>query len=83
MYLVPPSITEWVKEGSLARFVSEAMDEMDREGKLDSFYHGYRADGWGQAAYHPLMMIKVLLYGYCLGVTSSRKCQRRSQRLHM
>ena len=73
MYLVPPSVAEWVKEGSLARFVSEAMDELDHEGKLDSFYRKYRADGWGQAAYHPLMMIKVLLYGYCLGLTSSRK----------
>lgn len=73
MYLVPPSIADWVREGSLARFVSEAMDEMDQEGKLDSFYKKYRSDGWGSAAYHPLMMIKVLLYGYCLGVTSSRK----------
>lgn len=79
MYLVPPSITEWVPEGSLARFVFEAMDEMDREGKLDSFYKKYRADGWGSAAYHPLMMIKILLHGYCLGITSSRKLAQALQ----
>ena len=79
MYLVPPSITEWVPEGSLARFVSEAMDEMDRKGKLDSFYKKYRADGWGSAAYHPLMMIKILLHGYCLGITSSRKIAQALQ----
>lgn len=73
MYLVPPSVTEWVPEGSLARFISETMDEMDRQGKLDRFYKKYRPDGWGSAAYHPLMMVKILLYGYCLGLTSSRK----------
>lgn len=73
MYLMPPSITDWVSEGSLARFVSEVLDEMDREGKLAPFYERYREDGWGSAAYHPLMMIKVLVYGYCVGVTSSRR----------
>lgn len=73
MYLVPPAVTDWVREGSLARFVSEVMDALDDEGRLTSFYKRYRADGWGSAAYHPLMMVKVLLYGYCLGITSSRK----------
>lgn len=73
MYLVPPSVKEWVPEGSLARFVCEVVDGMDQEGRLCQFYQKYRADGWGSAAYHPLMMVKVLLYGYCLGLTSSRK----------
>lgn len=45
MYLMPPSITDWVPEGSLARFVSDVMDEMGREGKLASFYERYREDG--------------------------------------
>lgn len=73
MYLMSPSIMDWVSEGSLARFVSEVMDEMDREGKLVPFYEKYREDGWGSAAYHPLMMVKILVYGYGMGVTSSRK----------
>ena len=37
------------------------------------FYAGYREDGWGRAGYHPRMLVKVLLYGYCVGVTSSRR----------
>ncbi len=73
MYLLSPSILDWVSEGSLACFVSEVMEEMDREGKLVCFYEPYREDGWGSAAYHPQMMVKILVYGYCMGVTSSRK----------
>ena len=73
LYLMPPAITDWVAEGSLARFVSEIIEEMERDGTLTPFYDQYREDGWGSAAYHPLMMIKVLVYGYSVGITSSRR----------
>jgi len=73
LYLMPPSVQEWVEKDSMARFLSEAIDELDARGKLASFYAAYRADGWGAPAYHPLMMVKVLLYGYASGVTSSRR----------
>jgi len=73
MYLMPPSIAEWVAEGSLARFVSEILEEMNREDALVSFYDQYRENGWGSAAYHPLMMVKILVYGYSVGITSSRR----------
>jgi hypothetical protein len=46
---------------------------LDREGRLDGIYRAYRADGWGAAAFHPQMMVKVLLYAYSQGVTGSRK----------
>jgi hypothetical protein len=51
MFLLPPSLAEWVREESLARFVSEVVDELEEEGRLASFYARYRADGWGRAAY--------------------------------
>jgi transposase len=73
MYLMPPSVQEWVREDSLARFVSEVVEGLVERGRLESFYAPYRADGWGRAAYHPVMMVKVLLYGYSIGVVSSRK----------
>jgi len=73
MYLMPPAVTDWVAEGSLARFVSDILEEMDRDGTLASFYAQYREDGWGSAAYHPLMMVKILVYGYSVGITSSRR----------
>lgn len=40
---------------------------------LRKFYRFYRANGQGSAAYHPVMMVKVLLYAYCVGMPSSRK----------
>ena len=39
----------------------------------------YEGERRGGPPYHPLMMVKVLLYGYCTGVASSR---RIAQRLH-
>ncbi len=56
-----------------SRFMSEILDEMDRDGALASFYDQYRGDGRGSAAYHPLMMVKVLVYGYGVGITSSSR----------
>lgn len=73
MYLMPPSVQDWVREDSLARFVSEVVDELAAKGRLAGFYASYREDGWGAAAYHPVMMVKVLLYAYSTGVASSRK----------
>jgi len=73
LYLLPASIVEWVKDDSLARFVGETVDLLDCRGQLSGFYEGYRKDGWGHPAYHPRMLVKVLVYGYSVGVTSSRK----------
>jgi transposase len=75
LLLMPPSVQEWVKEDSFARFLSEAIDEMDARGRLDAFYKPYRVDGWGAPAFHPVMMLKVVLYAYTNGVTSSRRIE--------
>jgi transposase len=73
LLLMPPSVQEWVAEGSLARFVSDTVDELDARGKLKAFYATLRTDGWGRAAYPPRMMVKIVLYGCSIGVRSSRK----------
>jgi transposase len=69
--LLPPSLDDWLPEGHLARFVSETVDELD----LAPFLAKYRQreDGRGRIAYHPRMMLKVLIYGYSEGIFSSRK----------
>ena len=73
-YLMPPSMRDWceqrVRLGS--RFIVDAVGQMD----LREFYAVYRSDGWGAAAYDPGMMVAILLYGYCLGVRSSRRIAR-------
>ena len=75
LFLMPPSVQEWVKEDSLSRFLSEVIDGMDARGRLDAFYAPYRVDGWGAPAFHPVMMLKVLLYAYTNGMTSSRRIE--------
>jgi transposase len=70
--LLPPSLEEWLPEGHLARFLSDVVSELD----LQEIYAGYEGDGRGLAAYHPQMMMKLLLYGYCVGKASSRKIEQ-------
>ena len=72
LFLMPPSITDWLPEDHLAYFVLDAVEEMDH---LATFYADYRADGWGGAARHPKTMV-ALLYAYCIGLVSSRKIER-------
>jgi transposase len=69
-YLLPPSVDEWLPEGHLARFVVEVIDQLDLS-KLTRHYSGS-----GSAAYHPAMMLALLVYGYASGTFSSRKIER-------
>jgi len=69
-YLLPPSVDEWLPEGHLARFVVEVIDQLDLS-KLTGRYSGS-----GSAAYHPAMMLALLVYGYASGTFSSRKIER-------
>jgi transposase len=74
-FLLPPSLQDWLPENHLARFIAELMPGLD----LSKIYGYYgRRDGRGRAAYHPVMMVRVLLYGYCVGVMSSRRIERAS-----
>jgi len=73
--LLPPSLREWLPEGHLAYFVSDLIDAMDL-GEIEAYYE--REDR-GYPPYHPRMMVKVVVYGYCVGVFSSRRLQKRLQ----
>ena len=74
-FLLPPSLQDWLPENHLARFIAELMPGLD----LSKIYGHYgRRDGRGKAAYHPVMMVRLLLYGYCVGVTSSRRMEHAS-----
>jgi transposase len=70
--LLPPSLHDWLPEGHLARFIADVIEELD----LGAVYRAYAGDGRGLAAYQPSMMVRLLLYGYCQGVVSSRKIER-------
>ena len=61
LYLLPPSVEDWLPQGHLARFVVEVVDQLD----LSSMTSAYR--GAGSAAYHPAMLLALLIYGYASG----------------
>jgi transposase len=72
-YLLPPSLQDFVNEDHPAHVINDLVDQMDlsvleaRYGKM------------GQPAYHPRLMLKVILYGFTVGIFSSRKLQRACQ----
>jgi len=70
-HLLPKNLAEWVKEDSLERYVPDVIDHLDNEGRLDPFYPEEREDGRGRPSFHPVMMLKVLVFGYCIGIRSS------------
>jgi transposase len=71
--LLPPSLRDWLPENHLAYFVSDVVDNLDLSA-MDAVYGDEKR---GQPPYDPLMMTKVLVYAYCVGVFSSRKIERR------
>lgn len=73
LFLMPPSVSDWLPDGHLAWFIVDLVDELD----LAGLYSSLRADGRGGASYHPKMMLAVLLYAYCVGERSSRRIERR------
>ncbi len=73
--LLPAALQEWLPEEHLAYFISDVVDQLD----LAEITERYEQESRGGPAYHPRMMVKVLLYSYCTGVASSR---RMAQRLH-
>lgn len=70
-YLLPPSVRDVLGEEHLCFFVHRAVEKLD----LREFEQGYSDEG--HPAYHPALLLKVWLYAYALGVTSSRRLEQR------
>ena len=75
LYLLPPSIQEWLPEKHLARFVVEIVEQINLQ-HLKSSYRGS-----GSQPYNPEMLVALLFYGYATGVFSSRKLERSTYEL--
>jgi transposase len=66
--LLPPSLDDWLPAEHVARFIAELVDEhLD----LSRIRAGY-TEGRGAPPYDPRLMVRILLYGYTIGVRSSR-----------
>jgi transposase len=71
--LLPPSLRQWLPENHLAYCVSDVVDQLD----LSAIESVYEQEDRGQPPYHPRMMVKILVYSYCVGVFSSRRMEKR------
>jgi transposase len=69
MFLMPPSLQEWLPKGHLARFIVELVEQLDLRALRESYA------GRGSAAYHPEMLVALLFYGYATGIRASRKIE--------
>ena len=72
-FLLPPSPLEWLPEGHLGYFVLEVAQTLDLSAIEDALQ---AKDGRGERPYSPPMMVALLIYGYCVGVFSSRRLSR-------
>jgi transposase len=68
VFLMPPDPRDWLPEGHLAWAMRRAAGELD----LAPFLAAYRADGQGNTAYHPRVMVALVMYCYAKGIRSSR-----------
>ena len=72
-YLLPPSPSDWLPAGHLAYFILDVVAELD----LSAIERSLQAkDHRGERPYSPRMMMSLLLYGYAVGVFSSRRIER-------
>lgn len=71
--LLPPDLRDWLQADHLAYYISDLVESLDLSGILKVYEEG---DGRGRPPYHPAMMLKVLIYGYCIGKMSSRKLEQ-------
>jgi transposase len=69
--LLPPNLQDWLPDGHLARFIVEAVEQLDLR-RVENSYEGRG----GSLAYAPKMLTALLLYGYATGIFSSRKLER-------
>ena len=79
-HLLPKDLSEWVEDDSLERFVSDTIDYLDELNRLDPFYPEETDENRGRPQYHPVMLLKVLVFAYAQGIRSSRKIDRLLER---
>ncbi len=75
LFLLPPDVREWLADDHLAFFVIEVVDRVD----TTALYESHPLGGAGRQAYHPEMLLALLVYAYCTGTRSSRRIEQLCQ----
>ena len=63
--LMPSSYEEKIPVGHLVRVVNKAIEDLNVDNLLKQYAGG------GTSSYHPKMMLKILVYGYCKKIYTS------------
>ena len=71
MYLMPPSVADWLPQDHLAYFVLDAVEALD----ISVITAAYPSEGPGAPSYDPTMMLALLIYAYCVNLRSSRRIE--------
>jgi transposase len=66
-FLLPPSLSELIEQTHMVRVVNNVVDAMNITALINQY------EGGGTTAYHPRMLLKVLLYAYCMKIYTGRK----------
>lgn len=64
----------WLPDDHLAHFVSDVVDRSDLSEIRDEYLHLKGV----KLGYHPRMMVKLLVYAYCVGVPGSRQIEKKT-----
>ena len=72
-WLFPPSIADLIEEDHICRLVDEIVEGIDLK-RVEERY-----DGPGSPAYHPKVMMKLLIQGTIDGIRSSRKISKATK----
>jgi transposase len=75
LLLLPPALQDWLPADHVIFFLSDLVDQLD----LTTLTAPYEQESRGYPPYHPRMVVKLLLYGYAIGVASSRRLAQRCQ----
>ena len=69
-FLLPLSLESFVPENHIARILNDVIDAVD----ITAIESTYSENG--SFAYHPRLILKILLYGYMITIRSSREIQK-------
>jgi transposase len=67
LFLLPPSVEDFIPADHLARVIKEVVETIDVSAIASRYSH------LGQKSYHPHLLLKILFYGYSIGIRSGRK----------
>jgi len=71
--LLPPSLSELIADNHPVRILNEVLNKIDIRPLTREYKTG------GSSSYHPLMLLKVLVYAYINNIYSSRKIEEAVQ----